>query len=108
VGSCCIHWLEVLDRNAGTGANTWKYWTPIQPYYSKRGIALHQHPDVTGHPIGHGCVRMAEDNARRIAEFSNGTRTNVTIDGAAARLIVRRPVNAPAARPVGLREAERA
>jgi hypothetical protein len=60
------------------------YWTPIQPWYSSRAIALHQHTDVTGQPIGHGCVRMAEENAQRIYEYSNGRRTNVTIDGRAA------------------------
>lgn len=64
--------------------NTWKWWTPVQPHYSARGIALHQHPDVTGQPIGHGCVRMDEPNAKRIFDFSNGQKTNVTIDGIAA------------------------
>jgi hypothetical protein len=47
-------------------------------------MALHQHPEVTGQPIGHGCVRMDEPNAKRIFDFSNGKRTNVTIDGRAA------------------------
>jgi len=64
--------------------NGWKWWTPIQPYYSSRGIALHQHTEVTGYPIGHGCVGMGEPNAKRIHDFSNGERTNVTIDGRAA------------------------
>src|SRR6185295_5067003 len=64
--------------------NGWKWWTPIQPYYSSRGIALHQHTEVTGQPIGHGCVRMDEPNAKRIYDYSNGRRTNVTIDGQAA------------------------
>ena len=63
--------------------NGWKWWTPIQPYYSKRGIALHQHTDVTGEPIGHGCVRMEEPNAHRIYLYSNGKKTNVIIDGVA-------------------------
>lgn len=65
----------------------WKPWIPIQTYYASRGIALHQHTEATGQPIGHDCVRMEEDNARRIAEFSNGRRTNVTIDGRAAPVL---------------------
>lgn len=85
VGACCTYygnsfWTgRSLDEHNG-----WKWWTPIQPYYSSRGIALHEHPEVSGHPIGHGCVRMDEPNAKRIHDFSNGERTNVTIDGRAA------------------------
>ena len=85
VGACCTYY----GNNFWTGTpleehNTWKWWTPIQPYYSSRGIALHQHNEVTGQPIGHGCVRMKEPNAKRIFDFSNGRRTNVTIEGRAA------------------------
>jgi hypothetical protein len=85
VGACCTYY----GNNFWTGTpleehNSWQWWTPIQPYYSSRGIALHQHPEVTGQPIGHGCVRMDEPNAKRIFDFSNGRRTNVTIDGRAA------------------------
>jgi len=85
VGACCTYfgdsfWTGTpLDEHNG-----WKWWTPVQPYYSSRGIALHQHDEVTGQPIGHGCVRMEEPNAKRIHDFSNGWRTNVTIDGRAA------------------------
>jgi hypothetical protein len=85
VGACCTYY----GNNFWTGRpleehNGWKWWTPIQPYYSSRGIALHQHPEVTGQPIGHGCVRMDEPNAKRIYDYSNGQRTNVTVDGRAA------------------------
>lgn len=85
VGACCTYY----GNNFWTGTpldehNGWKWWTPIQPYYSSRGIALHQHTDVTGQPIGHGCVRMDEPDAKRIYDYSNGRRTNVTIDGRAA------------------------
>ena len=85
VGACCTYY----GNKFWTGTpqeehNTWKWWTPIQPYYSSRGIALHQHDEVTGQPIGHGCVRMEEPNAKRIYDYSNGRRTNVTIDGRAA------------------------
>ena len=96
VGACCTYY----GNNFWTGTpkeehNTWKWWTPIQPWYSSRGIALHQHPEVTGQPIGHGCVRMDEANAKRIYDYSNGRRTNVTIDGRAA------PVACDAARHCG-------
>jgi hypothetical protein len=47
-------------------------------------IALHQHDEVNGRPVGHGCVRMDEDNAKRIHDYSRGRHTNVTIDGRAA------------------------
>lgn len=85
VGACCTYY----GNSFWTGTpldiyNGWKWWTPIQPYYSSRGIALHQHTEVTGQPIGHGCVRMDDENAHRIYDFSNGRRTNVTIDGRAA------------------------
>lgn len=85
VGACCTFY----GNNFWTGTprdehNGWQWWTPIQPHYSSRGIALHQHTDVTGQPIGHGCVRMDEPNAKRIYDYSNGRRTNVTIDGRAA------------------------
>ena len=85
VGACCTYYGD----NFWTGTpldehNGWQWWTPIQPFYSQRGIALHQHTEVTGQPIGHGCVRMDEPNAKRIHDYSNGRRTNVTIDGRAA------------------------
>ncbi len=78
---------QLLDRTPLTEHNGWKWWTPIQPNYSTRGIALHGHPEVTGQPIGHGCVRMDEANAQRIFDFSNGMLTNVTIDGAATPVL---------------------
>jgi hypothetical protein len=86
VGACCTYygdsfWTGTPEAQHNGG---WKYWTPIQPWYSARAIALHQHDTVTGEPIGHGCVRMEEENAQRIYEYSNGRRTNVTIDGRAA------------------------
>jgi len=85
VGACCTYYGDSFWTGTPLEEhNTWKWWTPIQPYYSSRGIALHQHPDVTGDPIGHGCVRMADGNAKRIFDFSNGRRTNVTVDGRAA------------------------
>jgi hypothetical protein len=85
VGACCTyHGNSYWTGTPLAEHNTWKWWTPIQPYYSSRGIALHQHPDVTGQPIGHGCVRMLEPNAKRIHDYSNGRQTNVTIDGRAA------------------------
>ncbi|MFO0699074.1 MAG: DUF4157 domain-containing protein [Nitrospira sp.] len=85
VGACCTYY----GNSFWTGRpleehNGWKWWTPIQPWYSSRGIALHQHTEVTGQPIGHGCVRMDEPNAKRIYDYSNGARTNVTVDGRAA------------------------
>ncbi|HEX6045678.1 MAG TPA: DUF4157 domain-containing protein [Pyrinomonadaceae bacterium] len=86
VGACCTYygsnfWTGTPEYQHNGG---WMYWTPIQPWYSSRAIALHQHTEVTGQPIGHGCVRMDEENAQRIYEYSNGRRTNVTIDGRAA------------------------
>ncbi len=85
VGACCTFygndfWTGVPQADHGG----WKFWTPIQPHYSKRTIALHQHPEVTGKPIGHGCVRMDEANAERIYTYSRGRKTNVTIDGRAS------------------------
>jgi hypothetical protein len=85
VGSCCTHFgSSFYTGTPQTEHNGWKWWTPIQPYYSQRGIALHQHDEVTGEPIGHGCVRMDEPNAKRIFDFSNRSKTNVTIDGRAS------------------------
>ncbi len=85
VGSCCTYFGSAFwTGTPRTEHNGWQWWTPIQPFYSIRGIALHQHHEVTGQPIGHGCVRMEEGNAKRIFDFSNGRRTNVTIDGRAA------------------------
>lgn len=102
VGSCCTHFGSAF----WTGKpliehNGWHWWTPIQPFYSSRGIALHQHTEVTGQPIGHGCVRMDEDNAKRIFDFSNGRKTNVAIDGRAA------PVNCEPDRRCGAAESRR-
>ena len=88
VGSCCTY----VGTNFWTGTpqddhGGWKYWTPIQPHYGSRFIALHQHDEVTGKPIGHGCVRMEEANAERIARFSRGRRTGVSIDGNASPVL---------------------
>lgn len=85
VGSCCTFvgntFYTGVTRNEHNG---FKHWTPIQPHYDARGIALHSHPTVTGQPIGHGCVRMDETNAERIHRFARPGRTNVTIGGRAA------------------------
>jgi hypothetical protein len=102
VGACCTYygssfWTGTPEPEHGPGG--WKFWTPIQPYYSSRAIALHQHTEVTGQPIGHGCVRMEEENARRIAEFSNGRRTNVTIDGRAAPVLCEADRRCPGSAP---------
>jgi hypothetical protein len=102
VGACCTYygssfWTGTPEPEHGAGG--WKFWTPIQPYYSSRGIALHQHTEVTGQPIGHGCVRMEEDNAHRIAEFSNGRQTNVTIDGRAAPVLCEADRMCPGSKP---------
>jgi hypothetical protein len=91
VGACCTYhgtgfWTGTPEEEHG-GPGGWKYWTPIQPHYAKRAIALHQHTEVTGKPIGHGCVRMEEDNAHRIAKYSRGRRTRVDIDGRAAPVL---------------------
>jgi hypothetical protein len=96
VGSCCTYFGSAFwtgKPQADHGGIHW--WTPIQPFYSSRAIALHQYSPVTGQPIGHGCVRMDEDNAKRIFDFSNGRKTNVTIDGRAA------PVDCPPERRCG-------
>lgn len=88
VGSCCTYYGSTFWTGTPEEShNGWNWWTPIQPWYSSRGIALHQHTNVTGQPIGHGCVRIADANARRIYDYSNGRRTNVTIDGRAAPVV---------------------
>ena len=85
VGACCTYVGDTFWTGTPVQKhNDWKWWTPIQPFYSKRGIALHQHGEVTGQPIGHGCVRMGEPNAKRIYDYSNRKRTNVTIEGDAS------------------------
>jgi hypothetical protein len=100
VGACCTYYGDSYWTGTPlTEHNTWKWWTPIQPYYSTRGIALHQHTQVTGEPIGHGCVRMDEPNAKRIYDFSNGRRTNVTITGRAAPVACAEDRRCPDARP---------
>jgi peptidoglycan/xylan/chitin deacetylase (PgdA/CDA1 family) len=85
-GSCCTP----IGSAFWTGTprpehNGWKYWTPVEPIHTsgRRGIALHQHDEVTGQAIGHGCIRMEEKNAERIFRFSRGKATNVTITGRA-------------------------
>jgi hypothetical protein len=110
VGSCCTHFGSAFYTGTPQKEHGgWLWWTPIQPYYSQRGIALHQHDEVTGQPIGHGCVRMDEPNAKRIFDFSNRSKTNVTIDGRASPVDCKsdrqcattgsKPVDAGAPRP---------
>jgi Domain of unknown function (DUF4157)/L,D-transpeptidase catalytic domain len=86
IGSCCTP----IGTNFWTGKplpehNGWLYWTPVEPIHTSghRGIALHQHNEVTGKAIGHGCIRMKEENAKRIYDYSRGRATNVTITGRA-------------------------
>jgi hypothetical protein len=86
VGACCTP----VGNNFYTGKprpehNGWLYWTPVEPIHTSggRGIALHQHDEVTGEAIGHGCIRMEEANAHRIFLYSRGESTNVTITGKA-------------------------
>jgi uncharacterized protein DUF4157/L,D-transpeptidase-like protein len=88
VGACCTYYGSSFWTGTPlTEHNGWAWWTPIQPYYSSRGIALHAHPEVTGEPIGHGCVRMDEPNAKRIHDHAKGRHTNVTTDGRAAPVL---------------------
>ena len=88
VGACCtFHGNDFWTGTPEESHNGWNWWTPIQPAYSSRGIALHQHTEVTGQPIGHGCVRMADANAKRIYDFSNGRSTQVALDGRAAPVL---------------------
>ncbi len=90
VGACCTyHGSSFWTGIPKTEHNGYPWWTPIQPYYGQRGIALHGHDEVTGDPIGHGCVRMDPDNAKRIFDFSKGKATHVTIDGVAAPVLCR-------------------
>ena len=80
VGACCTYvGTKFYTGKAEARPNGWHWWTPIEPYYSKRSIALHQHTEVTGEPIGHGCVRMDEENAKRIYDFSVNGKTKVEI-----------------------------
>jgi hypothetical protein len=86
IGSCCTP----ISDGFWTGTprkeqNGWLYWTPVEPIHTAggRGIALHQHDEVTGNAIGHGCIRMDEANAHRIFLYSRGKATNVTITGRA-------------------------
>jgi len=86
VGSCCTP----IGSSFWTGRprsvhNGWNYWTPVEPLHTamNRGIALHQHNEVAGKAIGHGCIRMEESNAERIFRYSRGRATNVTISGKA-------------------------
>lgn len=86
VGACCTP----VGNSFYTGKprpehNGWLYWTPVEPIHTSggRGIALHQHDEVTGEAIGHGCIRMEEANAHRIFLYSRGKSTNVTITGRA-------------------------
>jgi hypothetical protein len=87
-GACCTFHGDGYWTGAPVEEhNGWKWWTPVQPYYSARGIALHQHDEVTGQPIGHGCVRMDEENAHRIYLYSDRRKTQVSMDGRAAPVL---------------------
>jgi Domain of unknown function (DUF4157)/L,D-transpeptidase catalytic domain len=87
-GACCTYvGKNFVTGKASTEHNGWKWWTRIEPYYSKRGIALHQHHEVTGQPIGHGCVRMDEANAKRIYDYSVKGVTKVEISGRASPVL---------------------
>src|SRR6266699_1167800 len=107
VGACCTYYGSSFWTGTSLDEhNGWKWWTPIEPHYSSRGIALHGHDTVTGQPIGHGCVRMDEPNAKRIHDFANGRSTNVTIDGRAAPVVCEEARRChPSATPAGTRGA---
>lgn len=87
IGSCCTP--KGSDFQTGRTEqkhNGYNFWTRVEPIYGDRGIALHQYPDegVTGQAIGHGCVRMQEPNAERIARFKRVGVTRVVIGGDAS------------------------
>lgn len=85
VGACCTPIGTFYTGKTRPEHNGWKYWTPVEPVHTAygRGIALHQHTEVTGEAIGHGCIRMDEANAHRIALYARGKETKVTISGKA-------------------------
>ena len=93
-GACCTPFGTFYTGTRRPEHNGWLYWTPVEPLHTayRRGIALHQHTEVTGQPIGHGCIRMDEANAERIYRYSRGRNTAVVISGRAA------PVHCPADR----------
>jgi hypothetical protein len=85
LGACCTPVGTFRTGRTRPEHNGWKYWTPVEPVHTSygRGIALHQHTEVTGQAIGHGCIRMDEDNAKRIADYHVAGTTKVVISGSA-------------------------
>jgi hypothetical protein len=83
LGACCTPEGTFKTGRTRPEHNGWKYWTPVEPVHTAygRGIALHQHDEVTGEAIGHGCIRMDEDNAKRIADYHVAGTTKVVISG---------------------------
>jgi hypothetical protein len=88
VGACCTPIGTFHTGTPRAQHNGWNHWTPVEPLHTTygRGIALHQHTEVTGQAIGHGCIRMEEDNALRIRTYSRGRATSVVISGRATVL----------------------
>lgn len=84
VGSCCT---PVGTFHTGRTRNNapFPHWTPVEPLHTQfgRGIAMHQHPEVTGEAIGHGCIRMEEPAAKRIHDHHVPGVTKVVITGRA-------------------------
>lgn len=84
VGACCTP-IGTFHTGRTRHNGPWPYWTPVEPLHTAygRGIALHQHDEVTGEAIGHGCIRMEEENAKRIADYHVPGVTKVVIEGRA-------------------------
>lgn len=83
-GSCCTP-VGTFRTGRTRYDAAWPYWTPVEPLHTeyKRYIALHQHNEVTGEAIGHGCIRMEEAPAKRIADYHIPGVTKVVIGGRA-------------------------
>jgi L,D-transpeptidase catalytic domain len=85
LGACCTPVGTFHTGRTRPEQNGWLYWTPVEPLHTAygRGIAMHQHSEVTGQAIGHGCIRMDEPNAKRIADHHTPGVTKVVIKGRA-------------------------
>ena len=80
-----VNWKEKkrLSSESPPGEEWWMYW--VMNIHDGRGIHLHQYAMPTGGPTSHGCVRLVNNDAKWLYEWTEAWETTARTSGSTSR-----------------------
>jgi hypothetical protein len=80
-----VNWKEKkrLSSESPPGEEWWMYW--VMNIHDARGIHLHQYAMPTGGPTSHGCVRLINNDAKWLYEWTEAWETTARASGSTSR-----------------------